>query len=103
MPGWEGVSPPKLNVEPVLVGRVPIVVVVLRVMQQTGLGHWPLVRREQDKVGTTAVHLVGFARVDRLLLHALDLQCVKLLVEHLHNIHGDGLVNLLPQVRPKME
>ena len=97
------VSPPKLNVEPVLVGRVSIIVVVLRVMQQTRLRHWPLVRREQDKVGTTAIHLVGFARVDRLLLHALDLQRIQLLVEHLHDIHRDGFVNLLPQVRPKME
>mmetsp|Transcript_39127 Transcript_39127/g.70495 ORF Transcript_39127/g.70495 Transcript_39127/m.70495 type:complete len:457 (+) Transcript_39127:2263-3633(+) len=36
--------------------------------------------------------------MDRLFLHTLNLQCIQLLIKHLHDIHGDGFMDLLPQV-----
>lgn len=59
------------------------VVLVLGVVQQRGLGDGPLVRREQEGIGTRRVHLVRLAGVDSLLLNVLDVQGVQLLVEHL--------------------
>mmetsp|Transcript_10676 Transcript_10676/g.30496 ORF Transcript_10676/g.30496 Transcript_10676/m.30496 type:complete len:593 (+) Transcript_10676:6123-7901(+) len=91
------VPPSQLNVQPVLVGGAAIVI-VLGVMKQTWLGHRPLVGSEQDQIGAAAVHLVRLSGVDRLLLHRLDLQSVQLLIEDLHDVHDNALVDLLPQV-----
>ena len=37
--------------------------------------------------------------MNRLLLNRLNLQRVELLVKHLAQVHGDGLVDLLPEMR----
>eukprot|EP00964_Phaeocystis_antarctica_P078146 scaffold48598_cov65-Phaeocystis_antarctica.AAC.1 len=92
------VAPAQLHVEPVL-GRRAAVVRVLGLGEQRGLGDLPLVRGEEQNVGAARVHLVRLARVDGLLLHGLDLERVELLVENLAEVHHDGLVHLLPQVR----
>ena len=44
------------------------------------------------------IHLVTLSRMDRLLLHRLDLQWLELLIEHLTQVHNNTFVNLLPQV-----
>mmetsp|Transcript_67280 Transcript_67280/g.140139 ORF Transcript_67280/g.140139 Transcript_67280/m.140139 type:complete len:747 (+) Transcript_67280:1153-3393(+) len=92
------VSPAQLHVDPVLVRR-PGVELVVGVGEQRGLGHLPLVCREQQHVRARAVHLVALAGVDGLLLHRLDLQGVQLLIQNLAQVHDDALVHLLPQVR----
>lgn len=71
------VAPAQLHVDPILRGR-GAVEAVLGLREQRGLGHRPLVAREEQHVGAGAVHLVALARVDRLLLHHLDLQGVEL-------------------------
>mmetsp|Transcript_12178 Transcript_12178/g.50989 ORF Transcript_12178/g.50989 Transcript_12178/m.50989 type:complete len:398 (+) Transcript_12178:2351-3544(+) len=92
------VAPAQLHVQPELV-RGLLVERVLGVARQRGLGHGPLVRREQKDVRARRVHLVRLARVDGFLLHRLNLQRVQLLVKHLAQVHDDGLVDLLPEVR----
>mmetsp|Transcript_32683 Transcript_32683/g.64772 ORF Transcript_32683/g.64772 Transcript_32683/m.64772 type:complete len:325 (+) Transcript_32683:2190-3164(+) len=67
-------------------------------MQETWLGCLPLVCRKENQVSTRTVHLVALSRVDCLLLDAFDLQSIKLLIEDLDNIHGNGLVDLLPKM-----
>ena len=44
------------------------------------------------------IHLVTLTRVDSFLLDSLNLEWLKLLVEHLTQIHNDALMNFLPQV-----
>ena len=56
---------------------------VLGISEQRGFGDVPLVCGEEKNVGAGRVHLVGFSRMNRLLLDRLDLQGVKLLIEHL--------------------
>lgn len=69
---------PELAVDPVLVGGL-LVEHVVGLGHEGGLGHGPLVRREQQDVGAAAVHLVRLTRVDGLLLHRLNLQRIQLL------------------------
>jgi hypothetical protein len=52
------VSPSELNIEPILVGGISIIIVVLGIVKQTGLGHGPFVSGKQDQVSTAAVHLI---------------------------------------------
>ena len=94
------VTPPELDVEPVL-GGGGAVVGVLGVGEQRRLGALPLVGGKEQDVGARRVHLVRLARVDRLLLHRLDLQHVELLVKDLAQIDHHRLVDLLPQMRPE--
>mmetsp|Transcript_12946 Transcript_12946/g.36299 ORF Transcript_12946/g.36299 Transcript_12946/m.36299 type:complete len:360 (+) Transcript_12946:1817-2896(+) len=94
------ITPPQLDVKPVLVARL-LVKHVLALRHQRGLGNLPLECREEKDVGTGRVHLVALPRVDRLLLHRLNFQGVKLLIEDLAEVHDDGLVDLLPQVSPE--
>mmetsp|Transcript_3144 Transcript_3144/g.9017 ORF Transcript_3144/g.9017 Transcript_3144/m.9017 type:complete len:409 (-) Transcript_3144:4863-6089(-) len=92
------VAPPQLDVEPVF-GRRRAVVAVLRVVEERRFRDLPLVGREEQNVRAARVHFIRFARVDRLFLHIFDLERVELLVEHLAQVHGHGLVDLLPEVR----
>mmetsp|Transcript_9904 Transcript_9904/g.16651 ORF Transcript_9904/g.16651 Transcript_9904/m.16651 type:complete len:467 (+) Transcript_9904:1679-3079(+) len=92
------VAPPQLHVDPVLLSRHALELVALLV-KKAGLGDVPLVLGEEQDVGAAGVHLVRLARVDRLLLHRLDLQRVQLHVEHLAEVHHDRLVDLLPEMR----
>jgi hypothetical protein len=91
------IAPPQLNIKPELV-RCGSIVIVLRVVKKAWLRHWPFVRSEQHKVGTTAIHLVRLSRMNRLLLDTFNFQRIQLLIEHLHNIHNDTFMNLLPQM-----
>lgn len=43
----------------------------------------PLVRSEEQDVGTGRVHLVRLPGVDGLLLHSLNLQSIQFLIKHL--------------------
>ncbi len=54
---------------------------------------------EQLDIRAGAVHLVRFSGMDGLLLHRLDAQSFQLLVKDLAEVHDDGLVDLLPQMR----
>ena len=92
------VTPTELNIKPILVGGIPIIV-ILGVMEKTWLRYRPLVSRKEDQIGTAAVHLVGLTRVDGLLLDGFDLEGIQLLIEYLANIHGNGLMDLLPKMR----
>ena len=92
------VAPSKLHVDPELVGRF-LVERILRVAHQGRFGYRPLVRGEEEDIRARRVHLVRFPRVNRLLLNRLNLQRVELLVKHLAQVHGDGLVDLLPEMR----
>mmetsp|Transcript_51851 Transcript_51851/g.121766 ORF Transcript_51851/g.121766 Transcript_51851/m.121766 type:complete len:1251 (+) Transcript_51851:175-3927(+) len=92
------VAPAQLHVDPVLVGAAGVELVV-GVGEERGLGNGPLVGGEEQHVRARRVHLVALARVDRFLLHRLDLQRVQLLVQHLAQIHHHALVDLLPQMR----
>ena len=91
------VSPPELDVDPVLVAGFLVKDVVL-VCHEAGLADAPLVRSKQQDVGARRVHLVALAGMDGLLLDSLDLQGVELLVEHLAQVHDQALVHLLPQM-----
>mmetsp|Transcript_18308 Transcript_18308/g.41869 ORF Transcript_18308/g.41869 Transcript_18308/m.41869 type:complete len:304 (+) Transcript_18308:1557-2468(+) len=94
------IAPPELHVQPIFIGGAAIVF-ILGVVQETGPGRLPLVGGEQDQIGTGTVHLVGFSGVDGLLLHALDFEGIQFLIEDLHDVHGDGLVYLLPEMGPE--
>jgi hypothetical protein len=58
------VPPSQLHVDPVLVGRCAVVV-VLRVVQQAWLRHLPLVRSKENQVGAARRHLVRFPWMNR--------------------------------------
>jgi hypothetical protein len=86
------ITPPKLNINPVLVacGSVEN---VLTIGNQGRTRNVPLVGREQEDVGTRRVHLVTLSRMNSFLLDSLDLQRFKLLIENLTQIHDNTLVN----------
>ena len=92
------VSPAELHVDPVLRSRRAIEA-ILGLRQQRRLGDGPLVGGEEEHVRAGAVHLVGLTRVNRLLLHHLNLQGIQLQIEDLAQVHDNTLVDLLPQVR----
>lgn len=46
-------------------------------------GNVPLVRGEQKNIGTRRVHLVTLTRVNRFLLHGLDLERLEFLIKDL--------------------
>ena len=88
----------QLHVDPELVRRRGLDD-VFGVEEQRRPRHVPLVAGEEEDVGAGAVHLVRLPRMDRFLLDRLDAERHELLVEHLTQVHDDGLVDLLPQVR----
>eukprot|EP01137_Pigoraptor_chileana_P034037 Opistho-2@25960 len=92
------VTPTELHVQPVLLARGGVHR-VLGVGEERRFGHVPLVCRKEENVGTRRVHLVRLARVDRLLLHRLNLERIELLVKYLAEIHHNRLVHLLPEMR----
>mmetsp|Transcript_62206 Transcript_62206/g.196851 ORF Transcript_62206/g.196851 Transcript_62206/m.196851 type:complete len:1067 (-) Transcript_62206:4174-7374(-) len=93
------VTPAQLHVQPILVGALLVVHVLAAVGHEAGLGDLPLVCGKKEDICAGGVHLIALARVDRLLLDRLDLERIQLLVEHLAEIHHDGLVHLLPEMR----
>mmetsp|Transcript_98960 Transcript_98960/g.262867 ORF Transcript_98960/g.262867 Transcript_98960/m.262867 type:complete len:658 (-) Transcript_98960:4864-6837(-) len=91
------VAPSQLHVDPVLCGGRPVET-ILCLREQGRLRHGPLVGCKQQDICTRGVHLVGLSRVDRLLLHHLNLQRIELQIKDLTQVHDDTLVDLLPQV-----
>ncbi len=56
---------------------------LLGVCQKGGFGDVPFVGSKQKDVRTRAVHLVGLAGMDGLLLDSIDLQRIQLLIKYL--------------------
>ncbi len=63
------------------------------VFNKRGSGYVPLIRREQEDIGTGRIHLVALARMNRFLLHCFDLKRFEFLVKDLAQIHYDTLVD----------
>lgn len=91
------ISPPQLDIDPVLRGRTSVVLVSL-LMKQARLRDLPLKGRKEENICATRVHLVRLSRVDGFLLHAIDFKRVELHVKNLAKVHHHGLMDFLPQV-----
>mmetsp|Transcript_46858 Transcript_46858/g.74594 ORF Transcript_46858/g.74594 Transcript_46858/m.74594 type:complete len:250 (+) Transcript_46858:1874-2623(+) len=91
------VTPAQLHIDPVLGGGRSIET-ILGLGEQRWLGHGPLVGSEEQHIRAAGVHLVTLARVNRFLLHHLNLQRIQFQIKDLTQIHDDTLMDLLPQV-----
>src|SRR5271170_7215769 len=59
----------------------------------------PFVLRKHQQIRARRVHLVRLPRVNRFLLHRLNLQRLEFLIQHLRQIQYHRLVKFLPQMR----
>ncbi len=59
------------------------------------IGHSPFVKRTQQDISTRGIYLVGLPRMDRVLLHHLNLQSIQLEIKDLTEVHNNTLVDLL--------
>ena len=88
---------PQLHVNPELVGCSRLNN-ISGVEKDRWSSHIPLMTGKEKNISTRAVHLVRFSRVDSLLLHCLNSEGLKLLIEDLTQVHYDRLMDLLPQM-----